>query len=231
MRMELDEMINEFAQTPGAAWTSNVTWRGLRRRNAASRTEPTTANSGHTTCPRFARRAHSLNVALRQTPLEDLAELHLAGTALERAPCISLKSCATLGAMKLRHGCRLTPRFSNGEPAIPFHRPLQLLVMHQAHYCHPFAPLQPKPPRNLNSNPEDSRSARNLVGAPIRTGRWRARPRSLAKWIPAWPLLDGRKRHSVAREPASGRYPAQALRTIALRRHTCTRNLSHRCRT
>ena len=144
MRMELDQMIKEFAQTSGAPWTSNVTWCGLGCCNTASRTEPTTANSRHTRCPRFAWRAHSINVALRKALLEDLAELHLAGTALERAARVPLKSCAALRTMKLRHGCRLPPQFSGGAPAIPFHRPLQLLVRRLAPHViwpHPTATL------------------------------------------------------------------------------------------
>ena len=116
MRMELDQMMKEFAQTPGAPRASNVTRRGLGCCNTAGRTEPTTPNGRHTRCPRFAWRAHSINVALRKALLEDLAELHLAGTALERAARVPLKSCATLRTMKLRHGCRLTPQLSGRTP-------------------------------------------------------------------------------------------------------------------
>jgi hypothetical protein len=146
MRMKLDQMMKEFAQTPGAPRASNVTRRGLGCCDTASRTEPTTPNGRHTRCPRFAWRAQSINVALHKALLEDFAELHLAGTALERAASVPLKACATLRTMKLRHGCRLTPQFSGGAlpyearrtcimkwrmcgaPAPTFHRPLQLLV-------------------------------------------------------------------------------------------------------
>jgi hypothetical protein len=114
MRMELDQMIEEFAQAPSAPWTSNVTGRGLGCRDTASRAKPTTTNGRRNRYSTFAWRARLINVALRKTFLEDPADLHLAGTTFERAASVPLKPRATLRTMKLRHGCRLTWHFGGG---------------------------------------------------------------------------------------------------------------------
>ena len=122
MRMEFDQVMNEFAQTPGAPRASNVTWRGLGCRDTASRTEPTTADRRPVMCSRLAWRAQFINVALRKASLEDLADLHLADTTRERATGVALKSFATFRTMKLRHG-RRTPQLSGRAD-----RPLQAVL-------------------------------------------------------------------------------------------------------
>src|SRR6185295_9913974 len=100
MRMELDQVIEEFAQTSGASWAANV---ASGCSNTAGGTEPIATNA-HRIGPRFARRARLIDVALREARLEDLAELHLAGAALQRTARVSLESNAALRTMKMRHG-------------------------------------------------------------------------------------------------------------------------------
>ena len=106
-------MVKELAQTPGAPRASNVTWRGFGCRDTARRTEPTTANCRHVLSPGLAWGARFIHVALRKASLENLAELHLADTALESAARVPLETFAALRAMELRHACHLAPQSSD----------------------------------------------------------------------------------------------------------------------